>query len=66
MDRVLEIDFLISGIEVSQPYKGNLLSVDTCKVNLAERQLNNCIELKYRVSVAPEATIPEQEYIAGY
>ncbi|RLI52480.1 MAG: hypothetical protein DRP09_17840 [Candidatus Thorarchaeota archaeon] len=60
---MLEIDFTISGIEVSQPYKSDLLSASACKVEFRGQQLTNCIELQYHVPVAAEPTISGQEYV---
>lgn len=63
MERTLEIDFTTCGIEVYQPYEGTSLSVTTRKVEYLGEHLPNCIHLQYRVSVAPDTTLSEQEYV---
>jgi hypothetical protein len=63
MKRTLEIDFLICGIEIRQPYECALFSVAAQEVEYQGKHLSNCIHLRYRVSVVPDAALSEQEYI---
>jgi hypothetical protein len=63
VERILEIAFLICGIEIHQPYEGASLSVTAQEVEHRGKHLSNCIHLQYRASVAPDATLSEQEYI---
>ena len=59
----LEIDFLICGIKIYQPYTGTNLSVVEREVEYKEKSLSNCVLLQYRISVTPDTEITEQEYI---
>jgi hypothetical protein len=59
----LEIDFVICGIKIYQPYTGRILSVTEHKVEYKGKNLSNCILLRYRVPVAPDAMLTGQEYI---
>ena len=63
MERKLELDFLICGIEIRHPYEGASLSVAAQEVEYQGKRLSNCVLLRYRVSVAPDATLSEQEYV---
>lgn len=63
MERILEIDFTICGIEIYQPYEGTSLSVAMREDEYQGKHLSNCIHLQYRVSVAPDTALSEQEYI---
>lgn len=63
MERKLEVDFVICGVEVDERYEGPLISVAKCKVEYGEERLANCIHIQYLVSVASDTMLSEQDYI---
>jgi hypothetical protein len=63
LERSLEIQLIVYGITLEEPYKGQLFAVKKCKVTSSEKFVPDCVQFDYKVSVKADPSVCEQHYI---
>ncbi|MBN2187531.1 MAG: hypothetical protein JW732_08820 [Dehalococcoidia bacterium] len=63
MERSLEIQLIVYGITLEEPYKGQLFAVKKCKVISSGKSVPDCVQFDYKISVKADPSVCEQHYI---
>ena len=60
---MLEIQLVVCGIKVDEPYRGNLFALDQCEVISSGKSVPDCVHIDYKRSIEGDPSVCEQRYI---
>lgn len=64
MERSLEIQLIVCGIKLEEPYEGQLFAIKKCEViSYSGEPMPDCVQFDYKVSVKADPSVCEQQYI---